>query len=142
MNEKPKILVVDDDADLVETIRLVLESKNYRVVSALNAKEGLDKVKSERPDLILLDIMMPQGTEGFHLVWNLRQEQEKYFQEVPIIVMTAIHQKTGLRFYPDTGDASYKAGEYLPVQDFLDKPVQPDRLLERVEHALKTWGQD
>jgi CheY-like chemotaxis protein len=142
MNEKPKILVVDDDADLVETIRLVLESKNYRVVSALNAKEGLDKVKSERPDLILLDIMMPQGTEGFHLVWNLRQEQEKYFQEVPIIVMTAIHQKTDLRFYPEAGDASYKAGEYLPVQDFLDKPVQPDRLLERVEHALKTWGQD
>jgi len=142
MNEKPKILVVDDDADLVETIRLVLESKNYRVVSALSAKEGLDKVKSERPDLILLDIMMPQGTEGFHFVWNLRQEQEKYFQEVPIIVMTAIHQKTDLRFYPDTGDASYKAGEYLPVQDFLDKPVQPDRLLERVEHALKTWGQD
>jgi CheY-like chemotaxis protein len=139
MSEVPKILVVDDDVDLVETIRLVLESKGYQVVGANDAQQALEKTASERPDLILLDIMMPHGTEGFHFVWKLRQQEEDYFRSVPIIVLSAIHEKTDLRFYPDSGDATYKAGEYLPVQDFVDKPVDPGQLLERVEKVLAAW---
>jgi two-component system alkaline phosphatase synthesis response regulator PhoP len=139
MSKGTKILVVDDDVDLVETIRLVLESKGYQVVGANDAQQAFEKTKSERPDLILLDIMMPHGTEGFHFVWNLRQQEEDYFRSVPIIVLSAIHEKTDLRFYPDSGDATYKAGEYLPVQDFVDKPVDPGHLLERVEKVLTAW---
>jgi len=139
MSKGTKILVVDDDVDLVETIRLVLESKGYQVVGANDAQQAFEKTKSERPDLILLDIMMPHGTEGFHFVWNLRQQEEDYFRSVPIIVLSAIHEKTDLRFYPDSGDATYKAGEYLPVQDFVDKPVDPGRLLERVDKVLTAW---
>jgi CheY-like chemotaxis protein len=69
-------------------------------------------------------------------VWKLRSLEGEYFRAVPVILLTAIHEKTELRFYPDSGDGTYKAGEYLPVQDFVDKPVEPKDLLERVERVL------
>ena len=133
---KAKILTVDDDRDLVEALRIVLESGGYEVVAAYDAETGLEKVRSEKPDLVLLDVMMPNATEGFHFVWKLRNLEGEYFRSVPVIVLTAIHEKTELRFYPDSGDGTYKAGEYLPVQDFVDKPVAPKDLLERVERVL------
>lgn len=135
---KAKILTVDDDRDLVEALRIVLESGGYEVVAAYDAETGLEKVRSERPDLVLLDVMMPNATEGFHFVWKLRNLEGEYFRSVPVIVLTAIHEKTELRFYPDSGDGTYNAGEYLPVQDFVDKPVEPKDLLERVERVLST----
>jgi CheY-like chemotaxis protein len=133
---KAKILTVDDDRDLVEALRIVLESGGYEVVTAFDAETGLEKVRSARPDLVLLDVMMPNATEGFHFVWKLRNLEGEYFRSVPVIVLTAIHEKTQLRFYPDSGDGTYNAGEYLPVQDFVDKPVEPKDLLERVERVL------
>lgn len=133
---KVKILTVDDDRDLVEALRIVLESGGYEVVAAYDAETGLEKVRSERPDLVLLDVMMPSATEGFHFVWKLRSLEGEYYRAVPVILLTAIHEKTELRFYPDSGDGTYKAGEYLPVQDFVDKPVDPKDLLERVERVL------
>jgi CheY-like chemotaxis protein len=135
---KGKVLTVDDDRDLVETLRIVLESGGYEAVAAYDGEDGLEKVRSERPDLVLLDVMMPSATEGFHLVWKLRNLEGDYFRSVPVILLTAIHEKTELRFYPDSGDGTYKAGEYLPVQDFVDKPVDPKDLLARVERVLST----
>jgi len=131
-----KVLTVDDDRDLVETLRIVLESRGYEVAAAHDSETGLQKVRSERPDLILLDVMMPSATEGFHFVWKLRNLEGEYFRAVPVIMLTAIHQRTELRFYPDSGDGTYKAGEYLPVQDFVDKPVDPKNLVMRVEKVL------
>lgn len=131
-----KILTVDDDRDLVETLRIVLESGGYEMVAAYDAETGLEKVRSERPDLVLLDVMMPNATEGFHFVWKLRDLEGEYFRTVPVIVLTAIHEKTELRFYPDSDDGTYRAGEYLPVQDFMDKPVDPNDLLEHLERVL------
>jgi CheY-like chemotaxis protein len=81
--------------------------------------------------------MMPEATEGFHFVWKLRQKPDDYSRTVPIIVLSAIHGTTDLRFYPDSGDGTYAAGEYLPVQDFVDKPVEPARLVERIRLALR-----
>jgi CheY-like chemotaxis protein len=131
-----KILTVDDDRDLVEALRIVLESGGYEVAAAYDAETGLEKVRSEKPDLILLDVMMPSATEGFHFVWKLRNLEGEYFRTVPVIVLTAIHERTELRFYPDSSDGTYRAGEYLPVQDFLDKPVEPSRLLACVDKVL------
>ena len=133
---RAKILTVDDDRDLVETLRIVLESGGYEAVAAYDAEAGLEMVRSERPDLVLLDVMMPNATEGFHFVWKLRNLEGEYFRSVPVIVLTAIHEKTELRFYPDSANGTYKAGEYLPVQDLVDKPVDPGNLLERVERVL------
>jgi len=135
-----KILVVDDDRDLVEVIRITLESGGYQVLVAYNAREGLALVQAERPDLVLLDVMMPDGTEGFHFVWNLRQWDDPYLAETPIVILSAIHEKTSLRFYPDSGDGTYQAGEFLPVQDFADKPLSPDQLLAVVGRVLTTSG--
>jgi CheY-like chemotaxis protein len=136
MSKPVTILVVDDDRDLVATLRLVLEGAGYRVVSAPDAVQGMATAADERPDLILLDIMMPNATEGFHFVWKLRRREEPYFQKVPIVVLSAIHETTDLRFYPDSGDGTYRAGEFLPIQDFVDKPLDPARLLERIGRVL------
>ncbi len=136
MSEPAKILMVDDDRDLVTTLGMVLEQAGYRVVSAPDAEQGMVQAEAERPDLILLDIMMPNATEGFHFVWKLRRRTEAYFQKVPVVVLSAIHSTTDLRFYPDSGDGTYRAGEFLPVQDFVDKPVDPTQLLERIGRAL------
>ncbi|TFH64312.1 MAG: response regulator [Gemmatimonadales bacterium] len=131
-----KILLVDDDPDLVHVLTLVLERHGYAVVAAHDAKRGAEVVDAERPDLIVLDVMMPEGTEGFHFVWNLRNQPDAYSRSVPIVMLTAIHQKTPLRFYPDSGDGTYEAGEYLPVQGFVDKPVEPSALVSEVERVL------
>jgi len=136
MSKPVTILVVDDDRDLVVTLRMVLEGAGYRVVSAPDAVQGMTTAADERPDVILLDIMMPNATEGFHFVWKLRRREEPYFQKVPIVVLSAIHETTELRFYPDSGDGTYRAGEFLPIQDFVDKPLDPARLLERIGRVL------
>ena len=138
MEDKTKILLVDDDQDLVDILTMVLEGRGYEVVSAYDASQALEAADSERPELIILDVMMPEATEGFHVVWNLRRRDETYFQDVPIIMLTAIHERTALRFYPDSGDGTYSAGEYLPVQGFVDKPVEPDALLRELERVLAT----
>jgi CheY-like chemotaxis protein len=132
-----RILIVDDDRDLVAVLRLALESRGYRVAAAYDLPTGLDAAAAQRPDCIVLDIMMPHATEGFHFVWRLRQNEDTYFQNVPIVVLSAIHEKTDLRFYPDSSDGTYQAGEFLPVQDFVDKPVDPTLLLERIDRALR-----
>ncbi len=132
---REKVLIVDDDPDLVVVLRQILEKAGYRVSSASDAQAGLWTVEQQRPDLILLDIMMPNSTEGFDFMWRLRQHAEGYYQDVPVIVISALAQRTGLRFYPESA-GSYPAGANVPVQDFLDKPVDPAHLLEKVEKAL------
>jgi len=136
MENKTKILLVDDDQDLVDILTMVLERRGYEVVSANDASRGLAQTEAERPDLIVLDVMMPDATEGFHVVWDLRRREEAYFRDVPIIMLTAIHQSTPLRFYPDSGDGTYSAGEYLPVQGFVDKPVEPEALMKELDRVL------
>jgi len=137
MPSRAKILIVDDDKDLVVALRFALEREGYQVASAHDLTVGLEAASAERPDCIVLDIMMPHATEGFHFVWRLRQQDEAYFRNVPIIVLSAIHERTDLRFYPDSSDGTYQAGEFLPVQDFVDKPIDPALLLERIDRALR-----
>jgi len=136
MSDRARILMVDDDVDLVAALRLVLEARGFSVLAAHDPEKGMTRVEAERPDLILLDVMMPGATEGFHFVWWLRQHDEAYFRLVPVIILSAIHERTELRFYPDSTDGTYKAGEFLPVQDFVDKPVDPATLVARVEAVL------
>ncbi len=130
-----KILIVDDDPDIVEAMRLPLAANNYQVVSASSAREGLEKIPRERPDLIILDVMMETATEGFHFVYKLRDESPdspyKDFKSLPVLMITAIHQSTAFRFSPKTDDS------FLPVEDFIEKPVEPKLLLEKVSKLLK-----
>lgn len=137
MEKGKRILIVDDDPIMVQSLKLVLENRGYATAEAYNASEAMGKVRQNRPDLILLDIMMPDGIEGFHFVWDLRQ-MEPPLRDIPIIVVTAIHDKGELRYYPEQSDGTYEPGEYLPVQDFIDKPIQPADLLDRVAKQLRT----
>ena len=127
-----KILVVDDDPDLVEVIRLTLESAGYQVYSAASGTEGLQKVKEITPDLIILDVMMDYTTEGFQISLQLRSPDPRSeyaaYSKIPILMLTALHSTTSLRFGPDE--------DYLPVDDFVEKPLEPAALVEKVEKLL------
>ena len=137
MEMQRRILVVDDDPDMVDSIRLVLEANSYRVITSSSAEEGLARARLEKPDAILLDIMMPNGTEGFQFVWELRADKDPKVKATPVLVLTAIHSTTELRFYPDQSDGTYKAGEYFPVQGFIDKPVEPRTLIAQLDKVLQ-----
>jgi len=133
-----KVLVVEDDADAAETLQIVLEDEGCVVSRAASAEEGLEKARSERPDAVLLDIMMPSGTEGFHFVWNLRKDPDEDVRGIPIIVLTAVHDKTWVKFYPDRQDPVYGSDEFLPVQAFLDKPASSEQIISKIEEVLKS----
>ena len=139
MHDAPKqtILLVEDDQDAVEAMRLVLEDEGYRVVSAPDAEVALRQVHSEKPDLILLDVMMRTGTEGFHFVWTLRRDSDPARRDIPVILLSAIHQTTPLRFYPDQSAGTYEPYEYLPVQGFLDKPASSEQVISEVKRVLE-----
>jgi DNA-binding response OmpR family regulator len=128
----PKILVIEDDADMVTAIRMPLEANDYEVFAAATGEEGLQKVKDVEPDLIILDVMMETTTAGFQVSLQLRNpdEDSEYaaYRHIPILMLTAIHTTTSLRFGPDEA--------YLPVDDFVDKPVDPDVLLKKVRALI------
>jgi CheY-like chemotaxis protein len=128
-----KILIIDDDDDLVLAMRLPLEAAGYKVARAANGEEGLKKVKEVKPDLIILDVMMDSTTAGFQVSLTLRSPDPKSeyaeYSKIPILMLTAIHQTTPMRFGPDQ--------EYLPVDAFLEKPIEPSKLLEQVRRYLK-----
>jgi DNA-binding response OmpR family regulator len=133
--DKPKILIIDDDTDAVELIRIALEANNYDVFSAGNGTEGLKLVKTIRPDLIILDIMMDTPTEGFQVSYQLRSNDPKSeyreFCQTPIIMMSGISQKMHMKFSPQ------QDGDYLPADEFLEKPVRVDSLVEKIKKLLK-----
>ena len=123
-----KILIIDDDIDLVEAMRLTLEKEGYEVVDAQDGKKGLEKIAREKPDLILLDVMMETQDEGFHIAYQIRNNPQ--MSDLPIIILTAVGQETGFSLDKD------KDEDFLPVNEFLEKPVNPDFLLEKIRTAL------
>ena len=131
-----KILVVDDDPSIVRVVQLALQAKGHEVLTANSREEGEAAAVAGKPDLMIVDVMMPEGTEGFHLVWKIRQAKDERLRDVPIIMSTGIHSTTNIRFYPDETDGTYAPGEFLPVQAWLDKPVHVEKLLEKVTQLL------
>ena len=127
MPEK-KILIIDDDIDLVEAMRLTLESAGFNVMDAQEGQKGLEKVKNENPDLILLDVMMGTQDEGFHVAYQIKNNPET--ADIPIIMLTAVGQETGFSFDKE------KDQDFLPVNEFIEKPVDPDALIEMVKSTL------
>lgn len=126
--EKTKILLVDDDPDFLEATRIVLASRpEYEVLTALNGSEGLRMARELRPDLIVLDIIMPDP-DGFKVCQELKGDPE--FAKTPIIMLTSLAQKIS--------DTHYSMAEALSLEadDYIDKPVAPTELLERVNKLL------
>jgi two-component system alkaline phosphatase synthesis response regulator PhoP len=131
MSTPADILIIDDDKDLVNSIEIILQTKNYQVRSAFNGQEGYNKIKEKIPDLILLDVMMATDTEGFDLAYKLK-ENPKY-RDIPIVMITSFTQKMAEQG-PDR--FQHILGEAWPVSSFLEKPVDPEVLLSTVEKVL------
>jgi len=117
------IAIIDDDPDILDASGLVLKSKGFEVITATNPSEGYTLVKEQRPDLIILDVMMDEPDDGFFLAQKLRRENIK----TPIIMYTSVSKATGLDF---------DKGEMVPVDDFVEKPISPEQLIQKVNKLL------
>jgi two-component system alkaline phosphatase synthesis response regulator PhoP len=122
-----KIWVVDDEPDLVEAVSIILESKGYTVVKAYGGVEGLKKVRTENPDLIVLDVMMPDK-DGYEVCKELKAD-EKY-RAIPILLLTAVVANI------PTSKYTQEMGLETEADDFVVKPVEPQELVKRVEALL------
>jgi len=132
-----KVLVIDDDPDMLTTTRSFLENRGFEVTTAADPEEGLRLLEEGKPDVVVLDIMMPHGTEGFHWLWEIRRHPDEAVRSAPVIVLSSIHDTTSLRFHEGDED---ETGQYLPVQAFIDKPVDPNELAEKIESVLAKRG--
>jgi len=121
-----KILVVDDDPDFVETTRIVLEQAGYAVVSATSGDESLRVVRKEKPDLIILDVIMSSILDGLNVSQQLQADPDH--KDIPIIMVTSIANTDYAELFP--------TDEYVHISAFMTKPVQPDQLLGQVSRLL------
>ena len=130
---RAKILVIDDDRDFNAAITPVLKSASYDVAIALNPQEGKEKIFSEKPDLILLDIMMDSMFDGYSLCHAIKMSEEyKEFKDTPVIFISAVKEIAGSRFQ-FKGEEQGMAGP----DDYIDKPVKPHDLIARIERLLQ-----
>jgi len=131
MVRQAKILIVDDDLVFVKATKALLESKNYQVSAAYDGDEGLQKVRDENPDLIILDIIMPTK-DGFTVCEQLKGDPQ--LSKIPVIILTSFAEKKGETTIP------VAQGLTLEAEDYIDKPVSPNELLRRIERLLKKAG--
>lgn len=122
-----KIICIDDDKDILDTCEVVLQGKGHTVVTATNGKEGFEKASKMQPDLIILDVMMDNSTEGFQTAQKFRRTELLKF--VPIMMLTSVNETSPQKF-------SEKDGEFLPVDAFMEKPIKPKEFLAKVAELL------
>ena len=131
MERIAKILLVDDDIDFVESTKTVLESKPYEVIVAHEGEEGLRKAREEKPDLILLDIIMPVK-DGFTAAEQLKKDPQ--LSKIPVLMLTSFSARRGETSIP------VSRGYNLDAEDYIEKPISPEGLLTKVEEHLKRIG--
>ncbi len=126
---KAKILVTDDDQDIRDSLQAILEGEDYEVITAADKIEGWAKIREEKPDLMILDVMMTTWQDGFEMARELRDDPE--FSSIPILMLTGVKEQTGIDFKSTAGDDTWN-----PVDAFLEKPIQPAVLLSEIEKLL------
>lgn len=122
-----KILLVDDDPDFCEATKTILESKSFEVSIAYDGEEGWEKVKADRPDLIVLDVMMPKK-DGYEMCKELKADQK--YADIPVLLLTAVAEKVSTTSYTSL------MGMETEADDYIDKPVEPNELVKRIETLL------
>ncbi|HNT35125.1 MAG TPA: response regulator, partial [bacterium] len=126
MRDTKVVLLIDDDVDFLASNRLLFESEGFSVVTCSDGDEGLEKAKTCKPAVIVLDVMMKTSTEGFHLAKQLRSLQET--KSVPIVMLTGVNQHAPFKFEAED--------TWLPVDKFLEKPVAASQLLAEVKAVI------
>ncbi|MHC4365294.1 MAG: response regulator [Planctomycetota bacterium] len=132
---KANILIVDDDLDYARAMKTTLEAEQYTVRTAANRTGGMEEIRADKPNLVILDVMMSTWQEGFEMSRELKGNPE--YKEIPILILTGLKEKVGVNFKSSAGDP-----EWMPVDGFLDKPVEPDTLLAQVERLLSQKTSD
>ena len=122
-------MIVDDDVDYTYVVKTILEREQYIVVTASGKTEGMEKIRAEKPDLAILDVMMHAWQDGFEMSRQLKKDPQ--LKNMPVLMLTAVENRTGIGFKSTAGDPTW-----LPVDVFLDKPVEPDVLLSEVKKLL------
>lgn len=126
---KKKILIIDDDKDYADALKIVLENQGYEVNHSDNIRDGRAWIEINPPDLIILDVMMDKHTDGFDLCSDLKNDSACMM--IPILMVTAVTEKTGFKFSPATD------GEYCLADDYISKPVPVSDLLSRVNRLIQ-----
>jgi CheY-like chemotaxis protein len=121
-----KILVVDDDRDFIKITRLILQSNHHEVITAMNGEEGMKVMLRDKPDLVILDVMMTYILEGLDI--RRQMAADPNLKNIPVIMSTSL---TGERV-----KQNFPSDEYVPDSAWLHKPIDPDKLLEQVKKAL------
>ncbi|MCL4467098.1 MAG: response regulator [Chloroflexi bacterium] len=128
MEDIPKIVVIDDDPDIVQAIQIVLEAQNYEVITASNGEDGLQRVKKDKPDVVVLDLLMPKK-DGFAVVRELREDRR--YAKLPILILTSVREDASRRRY------ELETGTELEVDDYVEKPIAPVELISRVGNLVR-----
>lgn len=126
-----KILIIDDDPDILIALTLILESQDYQVVTARDGLEGLGRVKMDVPDLVILDLMMPR-MDGFAVCKELQKPDWVKYQHIPKLILTSVREEASRRRY------ELEMGVTLGADSYVEKPIYPDVLLENVGRLLKS----
>ncbi len=129
MDESKKIIVVDDDVEFVESYRDLLEAHGYVVFAAHDGRSGFETACRERPDLMILDVMMGTATEGFEVARMVRNEP--LLSEMKVLLVTGVSKAMDLPFRLEPDDS------WLPVNRVLEKPILPKKLITEIEKALQ-----
>jgi DNA-binding response OmpR family regulator len=130
---KEKILLVDDDPDILDALSMILQSQGYQVVTARDGVEALASLRGEMPALMILDLLMPK-MDGFAVCKELQDPRWAKYRNIPILILTSVREEASRRRY------ELETGLELDVDDYVEKPVSPDILLERVGRLIKKTG--
>jgi DNA-binding response OmpR family regulator len=128
-----RIMIIDDDPDFVEVTKVLFETRQYEVSTALDPEEGYAKLEQEMPDALILDVMMGKGADGFIVARKIRKDSR--FDKMPILMMTSMREQTGFDF---PGERIHS--KFLPVDEYIEKGVEPQVLLDKVEQQLAKKG--
>ena len=130
-----KILIVDDDPDIVDALYVLLEGEGYDVVSANDGEEGLARIKEENPDLIILDLLMPK-LDGYGVCKTLQDPRWSKWKDIPILILTSVREEASQRRY------ELETGMRMNVDDYVEKPIDPDVVIDRVNKIMARKAED
>ncbi|MBN2026384.1 MAG: response regulator [Actinobacteria bacterium] len=126
-----RILLADDDPDIIEVVSMLLEDEGYEIITAADGAEALERIENEHPDLVILDLLMPR-VDGFAVINTLREPRYEQFSATPVIVLTSVREEVSKRRY------ELETGKRMEYAAYLEKPADPDELLDTVSALLSS----
>lgn len=132
MNEKKKILLVDDDLDLLEQNKILIESKGYEVITASSSKEGWEIFKKAQPDACVIDLIMEEYDSGFVLCHRIKKDE--HGKNIPVFILTSATYDTGFKFSASTNEEK----EWINADELINKPVVIDEFVQKLENYFES----